>query len=50
MYPHLSFDVYLTLAQDVADAVAQMAEKGRYNELLLVFETCQAATMYTKVK
>jgi phosphatidylinositol glycan class K len=38
------------MAQDVADAVQQMHEKGRYNELLLVMETCQAATLYSKVR
>ncbi|GMH35238.1 hypothetical protein BSKO_03106 [Bryopsis sp. KO-2023] len=37
------------MAQDVADAVAQMHEKGRYNEILLIVETCQAATMYSRV-
>lgn len=37
------------MAQDVADAVAQMHEKGRYNEILLVVETCQAATMYSRI-
>jgi hypothetical protein len=35
--------------QDVADAIQQMHEKGRYRELLLVVETCQAATLYSKI-
>lgn len=36
--------------QDVADAVAQMHVKGRYRELLLIVETCQAATLYSKIQ
>jgi hypothetical protein len=36
--------------QDVADAVAQMHVKGRYRELLLVVETCQAATLYSRIQ
>ena len=38
------------LLQDVADAVAQMHVKGRYRELLLIVETCQAATLYSKIQ
>jgi len=38
------------MAQDVADAVAQMHQKGRYRELLLIVETCQAATLYSRMK
>jgi len=38
------------MAQDVADAAAQMRQKGRYRELLLIVETCQAATLYSKIK
>lgn len=30
---------------DIADALAQMAAKGRYRELLLMADTCQAATL-----
>lgn len=30
---------------DIADAFAQMAAKGRYRELLLMADTCQAATL-----
>lgn len=37
------------MAQDVADAVQQMHEKGRYNEVLLIVETCQAATLYSRI-
>uniref|UniRef100_A0A383VMD2 GPI-anchor transamidase n=1 Tax=Tetradesmus obliquus TaxID=3088 RepID=A0A383VMD2_TETOB len=42
-------DVEELMAQDVADAIQQMHEKGRYRELLLVAETCQAATLYSKI-
>lgn len=38
------------LAADVADAIAQMHRKGRYRELLLVVETCQASTLYGRVR
>lgn len=38
------------MAADIADAVQQMAEKGRYNELLLIVETCQAATLYSRIR
>lgn len=37
------------LAQDLADAIAQMDEKKRYNELLLFVETCEASTMWKRV-
>jgi phosphatidylinositol glycan class K len=36
-------------AQDIADAIGQMFEKKRYNELLFMIDTCQAATMYSKI-
>lgn len=36
-------------AQDIADAIAQMFEKKRYHELLFMIDTCQAATMYSKI-
>ncbi|KAI0325230.1 hypothetical protein GY45DRAFT_1330596 [Cubamyces sp. BRFM 1775] len=35
-------------AFDIADAVAQMWEKKRYNELFFMIDTCQANSMYTK--
>lgn len=38
------------LAQDVADTLEQMHQKRRYNEVMLLVETCQAATLYSKVK
>lgn len=40
----------LPLLQDVADAIAQMHVKGRYRELLLIVETCQAATLYSRIR
>lgn len=43
-------DTQELMAQDVADAIQQMHEKGRYRELLLVVETCQAATLYSRIK
>ena len=33
-------------AWDIAHAFAQMYEKGRYNEILFMIDTCQANTMY----
>ena len=36
-------------AQDIADAISQMYEKKRYHELFFVIDTCQAATMYSKI-
>ncbi|KAM5545531.1 hypothetical protein V8D89_000569 [Ganoderma adspersum] len=35
-------------AFDIADAVAQMWEKKRYNELFFMIDTCQANTMYSR--
>jgi phosphatidylinositol glycan class K len=35
---------------DIADALAQMWEKKRYNEIMLMVETCQAASMYRELK
>ncbi|EFJ48837.1 hypothetical protein VOLCADRAFT_60020 [Volvox carteri f. nagariensis] len=42
-------DVEELLAQDLADALAQMAEKGRYRELLMIVETCEAATLVQRI-
>ncbi|EIN03826.1 hypothetical protein PUNSTDRAFT_55922 [Punctularia strigosozonata HHB-11173 SS5] len=36
-------------AFDIADAIEQMWQKGRYNELLFMIDTCQANTMYSKI-
>lgn len=33
------------LAEDLADTVAAMAARGRFRELLIVFDTCQAGSM-----
>ncbi|CCG83068.1 GPI-anchor transamidase [Taphrina deformans PYCC 5710] len=35
-------------AFDIADSLAQMHEKRRYNEILFMIDTCQANTMYSK--
>ncbi len=43
-------DTQELLAADIADALAQMHEAGRYRELLLLVETCQAATLYSRVR
>lgn len=37
-------------AQDLADAVRQMHNKGRYKKMLLIFETCEASTMWKRVE
>jgi phosphatidylinositol glycan class K len=42
-------DVQELIDQDLADALQQMHEKKRYNEILLVVETCEAATLIEKV-
>lgn len=33
------------MSKDIADALEQMREKNRYNEVLFIAETCQAATL-----
>ena len=43
-------DVEDLMAQDVADAIWQMHEKNRYKEILLLVETCQAATLASKIE
>uniref|UniRef100_A0A7S3R3V7 GPI-anchor transamidase n=1 Tax=Dunaliella tertiolecta TaxID=3047 RepID=A0A7S3R3V7_DUNTE len=42
-------DVAELLAQDLADALDQMAEKERYNEILLMVETCEANTLTNRI-
>ncbi|KNC78075.1 hypothetical protein SARC_09483 [Sphaeroforma arctica JP610] len=37
-------------SQDVGDIFQQMHEKGRYNEVLFMVDTCQAATLYDHVR
>jgi len=34
---------------ELADAFEQMFQKGRYNEILLLTDTCQAASLYQKI-
>uniref|UniRef100_A0A5S6R2V4 GPI-anchor transamidase n=1 Tax=Trichuris muris TaxID=70415 RepID=A0A5S6R2V4_TRIMR len=34
---------------DLADAIEQMWQKNRYNEFLLIVDTCQAASMYRDI-
>ncbi len=37
-------------SHDFADALAQMHEKKRYNEIFFMIDTCQAASMYQQIK
>ena len=37
-------------SQDLADAIAQMHEKKRYHELMFMIDTCEAESMYLKIK
>jgi hypothetical protein len=46
-YPYLAQEELL--AADLASAVHQMAAGGRYGELLLVADTCQASTLYSQI-
>lgn len=36
-------------AYDIADVFAQMYEKRRYNEILFMVDTCQAATLFSRI-
>lgn len=36
-------------SHDIADAIGQMYEKKRYNEIFFMIDTCQANTMYSKI-
>lgn len=36
-------------SHDLADAIEQMREKRRYKELLIMVDTCQAATLYSQL-
>ncbi|KAI5661982.1 hypothetical protein M9H77_21305 [Catharanthus roseus] len=36
-------------SHDLADAVKQMKEKGRFKELLIMVDTCQAATLFSQL-
>ncbi|KAG1674689.1 hypothetical protein FOA52_007213 [Chlamydomonas sp. UWO 241] len=42
-------DVQELMGQDLADALQHMHEKGRYNELLLFVESCEAGSMIEKI-
>lgn len=35
-------------SQDIADSIEQMHRKGRYNEILFMADTCQAATLFNR--
>jgi len=37
------------LASDVASAISYMHSSGRYGQLMIMLDTCQAATMYSEV-
>lgn len=37
-------------AFDIADAIAQMHEKKRYHEIFFMIDTCQAASMYKRIR
>lgn len=37
-------------AYDIGDAISQMWEKKRYNRMMLMFDTCQANTLYNQIK
>ncbi|VAI45557.1 unnamed protein product [Triticum turgidum subsp. durum] len=37
-------------SHDLADAVKQMKEKHRFKELLIMVDTCQAATLFSQVR
>lgn len=37
-------------AQDIADAVAEMHARRRYRRLFVILETCQASTMFARVR
>ncbi|EFJ34671.1 hypothetical protein SELMODRAFT_82177 [Selaginella moellendorffii] len=36
-------------SHDLADAIQQMHQKGRYREILFMVDTCQASTLYSQV-
>lgn len=38
------------LAADLADTVAAMAARGRFRELMIVFDTCQAGSMASRLR
>lgn len=36
-------------AHDLADAINQMHERRRFNEMVVIIDTCQAASMFEKI-
>jgi phosphatidylinositol glycan class K len=42
-------DQHEIVSRDIADALAQMRAKGRYNEVLFIADTCQASTLAAQV-
>ena len=43
-------DQHEIVGGDIADALAQMRAKGRYNEVLFIADTCQASTLGAQVR
>jgi phosphatidylinositol glycan class K len=43
-------DAQELLSRDLADAVAQMHMKHRFNEMLIIADTCKAASMFNDVR
>ena len=43
-------DQHEIVSRDIADALAQMRAKGRYNEVLFIADTCQASTLGAQVR
>jgi len=43
-------DAQELLSRDLADAVAQMHMKSRFNEMLIIADTCKAASMFNDVR
>ncbi len=37
-------------AHDLADALEQMHQHGRFNEMLVIIDTCQASTMFDQIR
>jgi len=42
-------DVEELMARDLGEALQQMHEKGRYNEMLVMIETCEAGTLISRL-
>src|SRR4051794_23520768 len=48
-HPHPPFLISLSFPFLPQDAIQQMYLQGRYNELLLMVDTCQAATLHNQL-